>query len=286
VRRGLLAFVVAAAAFPSLGFAQVADAVLPGGTPPGASPAVFARGLVSGAGEEYGVAVTEDWSEIYFTRLAGERSTIMRTRRIGTEWTSATPVSFSGTYNDSHPWLADGGARLYFVSRRPCPGSRQALNVWVAERSEGDWTPPRSLGAPVTDQTVHAPSLSLDGTIYATGLIRLRRADGRYLPAERLSPPVFGSHPAVAPDQSFIVFAARREGGAGGTDLYVVFARPDGSWTTPSSLGPAVDTRHVESSPTLSSDGRFLFFSRQGEVWWVDASVIEAARPKSPRTER
>jgi hypothetical protein len=58
-------------------------------------------------------------------------------------------------------------------------------------------------------------------------------------------------------------------GAAGGNDLYVVVRKSDGSWTTPVSLGPAVNTRHIESSPTLSSDGRFLFVSRQGEVWWV-----------------
>jgi Tol biopolymer transport system component len=111
----------------------------------------------------------------------------------------------------------------------------------------------------------------------------LRRVDGGYLPAERLTPAIVGSHPAVAPDESFIVFSGRFEGGAGGTDLYVIFKGSDGSWTTPTSMGPAVNTRHVESSPTLSSDGRFLFFSRQQQVWWVDASVIDALRPAGQR---
>ena len=263
---------------PSAVLGQVPDAWLPGGTPPRDTAVPFAPGLVSAEGEEYGVAVTEDWTEIYFTRLTGQRSTIMRSRRVGTEWMPAEGVSFSGTYNDSHPSLADGGKRLYFVSLRPCPGARQALNVWVVERSGVDWTSPRPLGPPATTQTVHAPSVSRDGTIYATGLIRLRPTRSGYLPVEELTPPVHGSHPAVAPDQSFLVFAARRQGGLGGTDLYVIFRRADGSWTDPTSLGSSVNTPHVESSPTLSSDGRFLFFSRRGDVWWVSASVIEAAR--------
>jgi hypothetical protein len=131
MRRTTLTWATAILALPFPCSGQRTDAALPGGVPPGTSAVVFAPGLVSGAGEEYGVAVTEDWSEIYFTRLAGERSTIMRTRRVGTDWTPAAPASFSGEYNDSHPWLAGSGRELYCVSQRPCPGARQALNVWL-----------------------------------------------------------------------------------------------------------------------------------------------------------
>ena len=257
--------------------------MLPGGSPPGTPASVFAPGLVSDTEQEYGVAVTEDWSEIYFTRLSGEQSVIMKTRRTGATWSLPIPASFSGQHNDSHPWLVPAGDKLYFVSRRPCPGAQQALNVWVVERSAEGWTAPRSLGSPVTDQTVHAPSVSESGAIYATGLMRLRHSGGQYLAAEPLTPDVDGSHPAVAPDESFVVFSARRAGALGGTDLYVVFQQPDDSWTDPANLGPNVNTDRAESSPTLSSDGRFLFFSRQEDIWWVDAAVIDAVRPDRVR---
>lgn len=260
--------------------AQVRDARLPGGARPGRAASVFAPGLVSGTAHEYGLTVDRDWSEIYFTRLSGGRNVILTSRRTGATWAPAVPASFSGTYIDGHPWLAPDGERLYFVSRRPCPGARQALNVWVVERSEGGWTAPRSLGRPFTDQTVHAPSVGESGTIYATGLMRFRYVGGRYLPAEPLSPATNGTAPAVSPDESFLVFSARRPGGFGGTDLYVVFRRPDGSWGDPRNLGPGVNTAHVEGSPTLSPDGRVLFFSRQQNIWWVDAAVIEAARTR------
>lgn len=258
---------------------QVQDALLPGGSPPGMTATVFAPGLVSSPAQEYGLTVDEDWSEIYFTRLSGEQSMIMTVHRVGESWSSATQASFSGQYIDAHPWLAAGGNRLYFVSRRPCPGARQALNVWFVERSVDGWSNPRSLGSPVTDQTVHAPTVGASGTIYATGLIQLRRSEGQYLPAERLTPDISGSHPAISPHEDFIVFSARRADGFGGNDLYVVFRQTDESWSGPVNLGPSVNSDRVESSPTLSSDGRVLFFSRQEDIWWVNAAVVDAVRP-------
>jgi hypothetical protein len=267
-------------ALPLATAAQIPDASLPGGEPAGTTASMFAPGLVSSAAQEYGIAVSKDWSEIYFTRLTGEHSVIMMIHRSGDAWSPATPAPFSGQYDDSHPWLAAGGDTLYFVSRRPSAGAHQELNVWFVERSGDGWAAPASLGSPVTDQTVHAPSVSAVGTIYATGLIQLRVVGERYLPAERLTPDIEGSHPAIASDESFLVFSARRRDGFGGKDLYVIFRDSDSSWTTPVNLGTAVNTHSGESSPTLSSDGRFLFFSRQGSIWWVDATVIAAGRPR------
>jgi len=96
--------------------------------------------------------------------------------------------------------------------------------------------------------------------------------------AEPLTPDIQGRNPAISPDEDFLVFSARRSEGYGGDDLYVVFRQPDGTWGDPRNLGPAVNTEHVEGSPTLSSDGRVLFFSRLADIWWVDAAVIDAGR--------
>ena len=250
----------------------------PGQSPPGLTAEVFLPGIVSGPAQEYGLAVTRDWSEAYFTRLEGESSSIMWMRRSDRGWSTPTPATFSDSDNDSHPWLSPDGSRIFFVSRRPCPGASQAMNLWVAERTDDGWGAAYSPGPPVTDQTMHAPSVAASGTLYATGIIRLRPVANGYGAAERLSPDIRGGHPAVAPDESFLVFSARRAGGLGGADLYVTFARPGGTWSAPVNLGPGVNTESVESSPTLSTDGRFLFFSRHDDIWWVDSSIIEALR--------
>ena len=73
VRQELRVCAMVTVLLPSAVLGQVPDAWLPGGTPPRDTAVPFAPGLVSAEGEEYGVAVTEDWTEIYFTRLTGQR---------------------------------------------------------------------------------------------------------------------------------------------------------------------------------------------------------------------
>ena len=132
----------------------------------------------------------------------------------------------------------------------------------------------------MTNQTMHAPSVAGDGTVYVTGVLRFRPEGAGYRAGEQLAPHVSGSHPAIALDQSYLVYSARRSGGLGGKDLYVVFATGNGTWTGPVNLGPRVNSPQGESSPTLSPDGRALFFSRGDNVWWISTRVIEDARPE------
>jgi WD40-like Beta Propeller Repeat len=67
----------------------------------------------------------------------------------------------------------------------------------------------------------------------------------------------------VAPDESYLLFSAFNIAGSlGGSDLYISFRRPDGSWGTSVNLGPAVNTPDNEFTPYVSPDGKYLFFSR------------------------
>jgi hypothetical protein len=242
-------------------------------------PSVFLPGIVSTQADEYGLAVSMDWSEIYFTRIDGDISSILMAKRNKSSWGIPNITSFSRPGGAAHPWLSVDETKIYFVSRRPCIGAKQALNVWMSKRSYGEWEEPIALGKPFTNETVHAPSVSASGNLYASGLKCFRKTDEGYLDSEKLSPEIHGSHPAVSSDEKFIVFSARRPGGHGGNDLYVVFKRVNGKWGEPINLGLKVNTNLVESSPTLSSDGRVLFFSRNGDIWWVNSDVVQRLDP-------
>jgi hypothetical protein len=264
-------------------FASAAVALPVGVSVPETNARVFMPGVVSTSEHEFGVAVTMDWTEIYFTRLYGDDSRLLKLGRVGDSWSTPEVCSVSRPGGAAHPCLADGGSRLLFVSRRPCPNASAALNVWVSERNGNGWDRPVPLGPPVTDQTVHAPSVSASGSLYATGLVRLRKEDSGYAKPEPLVPPIKGSHPAISPDESFMVFSARRPDGMGSNDLYVIFAQANGEWSAPQNLGPGVNAAQSESSPTLSSDGDCLFFSRGGDIWWISTDVIGRLMPIDAR---
>jgi hypothetical protein len=137
------------------------------------------------------------------------------------------------------------------------------------------------------------PFLGPDGSLYfmrqagkARQLLVSRRINGRFsdpIPVplkEDLFQGQF-SGPYISPDNRILLIHSRKEGGFGGWDLYVSFKDKSGRWGELVNLGPAVNTDKSEADATFSPDGRYLFFSRDGDIFWVAAKVIEAPRLKS-----
>jgi hypothetical protein len=82
------------------------------------------------------------------------------------------------------------------------------------------------------------------------------------------------THPCIGPDSSYIIFDINVENGS----LFVSFKDNNGKW------GEAIDlTRHGFKPDIrgayISPDGKYLFFSYNGDIWWVDIKVIENLRP-------
>jgi tetratricopeptide (TPR) repeat protein len=65
-------------------------------------------------------------------------------------------------------------------------------------------------------------------------------------------------------DRKAIIFAAERQGGAGGSDLFISRKLPNGIWGTPVSLGPTINTDFDEDYPHLSADNQRLYFASIG----------------------
>lgn len=103
--------------------------------------------------------------------------------------------------------------------------------------------------------------------------------DGEWQPAENLGPPVNTDKnegaASFSPDGQLVFFTAcSRPGGLGDCDLYV--SKLVGKdWSKPFNLGPAINTSLWESQPSISGDGRTLYFSsnRSGgygglDIWY------------------
>ena len=90
--------------------------------------------------------------------------------------------------------------------------------------------------------------------------------------------------PYIAPDESYLLFSSMRPDGNGDFDLYVSYKKKDGTWTKAKNLGDTINTSARESISVVSPDGNYLFFmSRRngiGELFWVDARIIEELKPK------
>lgn len=69
-------------------------------------------------------------------------------------------------------------------------------------------------------------------------------------------------HPTLTADGKFLYFASRMAGGYGGIDIWrCTYDAKANVWGQPTNAGPAVNTEGDEMYPTVSDDGKKLYFS-------------------------
>ena len=134
-------------------------------------------------------------------------------------------------YDDYWPMLSVDGKKLYTTKNIPknpqLPYSRRNSNedFFVNIKiNDSTWAPSRNMGAPLnTKHNEGAPSISADG-------------------------------------QTFVFTACNRKDGYGKCDLYISHKKGN-LWSTPVNMGKDINTRYLERQPSISSDGKTLYFT-------------------------
>jgi peptidoglycan-associated lipoprotein len=85
-------------------------------------------------------------------------------------------------------------------------------------------------------------------------------------------------HPAFSDELQCMVFAAERDGGFGGLDLWLIkYDRTTDAWSEPVNLGPEINTEGDEAFPFLHPDGT-LYFSSTGWAGMGGYDIFKAAK--------
>lgn len=278
-----------------------------GQQPPGETPELFAPGVISTCKEHSAAMFTPDGSEVYFGRMFPQEIYLMR--QINGVWTDPEVAPFSGAVNDLYPFLSTDGQFLVFSSNRTLePGGAslgRGLHLWMVERTASGWSEPTHIELAVDPPgRLGGPAILPDRTLYfgqrvdsGSMDIFVAAHDGHgYGVPRSLGPPINSEQPEhspfLAPDRSFLLFSSFYRS-RGRSDLFVSFRGADGGWTRPINLGQRVNSRWKDEYPYVSPDGKYLFFNSNrpsalnesaipdgpGNVYWVDASVIERLRP-------
>ncbi len=291
--------------------------------PPGLRAELFAPGILStGMHDDAGPIFSIDGREVYFRIAQAPHGIIAFMKRENNVWSEPEIASFSGRYFDGVPSMTLDGKRLYFASYRPLTGKgkpKSDEDIWYVERTASGWSEPVNPGKPVnTVGGEWGASVSANGTLYYTknseGKLKILRSpvkNGRHIviedPGNKINQ-YDAACPCIAPDESFIVFTSSdNPAGIGGGDLYVCFLDNKGNWTEPASLGKEVNSEKDDYFPSLSPDGRYLFFvsdrerkwsysekrqtfknmvkmysgplNGRNDIYWVSTGVIESLKP-------
>ena len=262
---------------------------------PGLQAQPFAPGLVSLRGRyEFALSFSPAGDELLFTQQVPEQSvSVYHSRVEGDAWTEPAPIRLSdgARREEMEAFFAPDGERIFFAPY----DEGMDVRIWSLEVGPDGWRNPRELASPVADDPAFYPTMSNRGTLYYTNLAarRVFRASSMVSPVSSVEDAglEFGGHAFIAPDESFVLVDARESDSLGGSDIYVAFRRPDGSWARPRHLGAEVNSGFDETCPSLSADGRYLFFSRYDEpddvsdIYWIDSAVIDAVRKEATAVE-
>jgi hypothetical protein len=293
-----------------------------GQRPPSDIPELFAPGIASTANHEHSrLCVSKDGREMYwivipvdpdFTSDHGNHFNVNKqniffaTNRNG-EWTKPGVLQLTKQLTPIALALRAEN-KLYFQVYDPQADPKESprpAKLFVAEKDKDQWRNPQ-LAAGLLPEVKGKIAMTFcfadNGNLYfdsggpdETGqwswdvYIREFR-DGGYLEAKLLENGINDGKVNwclwVAPDESYLIWSSDRDGNYGDGDLYISFKNKNGGWRTPVNMGNKINTEGQERFPSVSADGKYLFFARHkdnvtySDFYWVDAKIIEELKPK------
>lgn len=244
---------------------------------PGLTPEIFAPGIVSAEHRDGSGFFSQDMKEFYFTRKDN----------ISKKWSL---VTFKNENNQWREFMVEPRVGRPILSP---DGQVMYLGKKYKERTNTGWSEIKSLGSPYEDIRIMRLMSSNKGTYFfdegtrnGKGVLRYSRlVNGKREKPQPLSEEIntgkWNAHPFIAPDESYIIWDGERDNGFGDNDLYISFRQQNGSWGSAINLGEKVNTNMEENGAYVTPDGKYLFFNRNGDLYWLDSKIIENIRTES-----
>ncbi len=274
------------------------EAAYLGQKPSGLSPEVFAPGIVSTPEFlEIGCTWSPNGKEFYFVRQTQTGGLMLCSRWEDGKWTDPEVPEVFKKHPGFEPFISVDGKKFYYTRFALPPEiakntekysdlqkQENMLNIWAVNKKGLDFSEPE-----FCVQGMFC-SIAKNGNLYTTintgekpGIYRYVYNNGKYSEKEFLgggvNSPVMGAHPCIAPDESFLVFDSKRKDDPEDTDLYVCFKQKDGSWSEAYWLGDKINTKWNDICPSLSPDGKYLFYMSKADIYWVSTKIIKKLNP-------
>ena len=265
--------------------------------PPKLLPKLFARGIISMDGRyEHGISFSPDLHEVYFSaNLPDQDPSIFYSILKNGKWSRPEKANFTKgiKVGEMHPFVSPSGKKIHFAAHDKFtePDDPESVKTWFVERDKESWSEAKQLDSPINNDFIFYTNEAKNGDLFYTNISQFKmyyspKSDSGY--QELIQLDMKGLHGFVSPSQDYLVInASNNEDSERKSDIYVYFRKEDGSWSNGIALDENVNTNYSETCPSITPDGKFLFFSRYNEeneisnFYWVSTEVIYKLRPQS-----
>lgn len=271
-----------------------------GQTPPNDSALIFAPGIISVSNRgEYALSISPDHDEYFYNAGASEDTTqpfgLLQIKRVGDRWLKPQIANLNQQeFWEQEAFFSPDGNGIYYAVSYVVSDSRYT-KIWFSQKTKNGWSKGEPLSSPINESAkrIFYATFSNNGNLYYTNVdsvkIHMSENDkGAYDSIIDIGLPRAG-HAYISPDEQFIIFDSRQSDTYGKTDIYIAFKTKTGIWSQAINLGPQVNTEYLETCPSLSPDGKFLFFGRyndeneKSDIYWISSEIIDRLRDKNEK---
>ncbi|MFK7969602.1 MAG: hypothetical protein AB8F95_04500 [Bacteroidia bacterium] len=267
-----------------------------GQKPPSVQPEVFAPGLISKDSEsEFGSVFNKDATAFFYGVDNDGITQIRYSALAGGTWSDPKTILSHKDYGFNDPFLSPDENRLYFISERSLDGQEAKMDhdIWYVEKQGQSWSEPINAGPNINStRNEYYMSFTQSGTMYFSSnknageesqndfdIYYSKSINGEFQQAVKLDSAInteyYEADVFIDPAEKYMIFCARRPEGLGRGDLYISFKNPDGNWSKSKNMGPRINSKKHELCPFVSSDGKYLFYTSNQDIYWVSTEVIK-----------
>jgi len=203
-------------------------------------------------------------------------------------------------YDEQNPVIAPDDKALYFtLANHPqnVNGKKDLGDIWVSLWIGGAWTAPVHGGSIINDGSYNAVAgFSADGNqlflvnhfgkkgndASTQGISVSKKTDSGWSTPENISIPYFLNRSTkltgmINDEGNVFIFSAESYGTNGVEDIYVSIKKDD-RWTEPINLGSTINSSSQELTPSLSVDGKIIFFASNGRRGYGGFDIYSSTR--------
>lgn len=208
----------------------------------------------------------------------------------------------NSSYDELNPVVSPDGRTLYITIANHAQnvgGKKDQGDIWISVLAENNqWSAPQHGGSVINNSGFNAVAgfaaggdemflLShyegSSGQVRTQGISVSRNNGGTWSRPENITIPYFQNKSGILSGQilsnkSVFVYSAETYGSRGVEDIYISVKGPDQKWSEPRNLGDKINTQFQEMSPSLSSDGRTLYFSSNGRKGLGSFDIYSSVR--------